>query len=85
MNTLEKDLYKKKIDRSYYLTLRDLLAGVSYQELIEDLVDFERKEMYELCAGIFKALRQAKNKTYNEIKIEVEKYEKKYEKNEVSS
>jgi hypothetical protein len=81
MNTLEKDLYKKKINRSYYLTLRDLLSGVSYQELIDDLVDFEKKEMYELCAGIFKALRQAKNKTYNEIKIEVEKYEK----NEVGS
>jgi hypothetical protein len=77
MNTLEKDLYKKKIERSYYLTLRDLLSGVSYPELVEDLVDFEKKEMYELCAGIFKALRQAKSKTYNEIKIEVEKYEKK--------
>jgi len=81
MNTLEKDLYKKKIDRSYYLTLRELLSGGFYQELIEELVDFEREEMYELCAGIFKALRQAKSKTYNEIKIEVEKYEKK----EVSS
>tara|TARA_A100001201_G_scaffold78980_1_gene70694 strand:- start:133 stop:390 length:258 start_codon:yes stop_codon:yes gene_type:complete len=83
MNILEKDSYRKQIDKSYYLALRDLLSGVSYQELIEDLVEFEKKEYYELCAGIFKALKQAKNKTYNEIKKEVETYEKRRKKEQV--
>tara|TARA_Y100001973_G_C5047204_1_gene255807 strand:+ start:40 stop:291 length:252 start_codon:yes stop_codon:yes gene_type:complete len=75
MNTLEKDTYKKKIDKSYYLTLNDLLMGVTYEELIEDMFEFERKEMYELCAGIKKALSYAEEKTYKEIKLELEDYE----------
>jgi hypothetical protein len=75
MNTLEKDTYKKKINKSYYLTLNDLLLGVTYEELIEDMFEFERKEMYELCEGIKQALLYAEEKTYKEIKIEVENYE----------
>ena len=75
MNTLEKDTYKKKINKSYYLTLNDLLLGVTYEELIEDMFEFERKEMYELCKGIKQALLYAEEKTYKEIKIEVENYE----------
>jgi hypothetical protein len=75
MNTLEKDIYKKKINKSYYLTLNDLLLGVTYEELIEDMFEFERKEMYELCEGIKQALLYAEEKTYKEIKIEVENYE----------
>jgi|TARA_R100000479_G_scaffold119062_2_gene60862 hypothetical protein len=75
MNTLEKDIYKKKIDKSYYLTLNDLLLGVTYEELIQDMFEFEKKEMYELCEGIKKALLYAEEKTYKEIKIEVENYE----------
>ena len=72
MSTLEKDIYKKKIEKSYYLTLRDLIMGVTYEELIEDMYEFERKEMYELCEGIKKALLYAEEKTYSEIKIELE-------------
>lgn len=75
MSTLEKDTYKSKIDKSYYLTLNDLLLGVTYEELIQDMFEFERKEMYELCEGIRKALLYAEEKTYKEIKIEVENYE----------
>ena len=75
MSTLEKDTYKKKIDKSYYLTLNDLLLGVTYEELIQDMFEFEKKEMYELCEGIKKALLYAEEKTYKEIKIEVENYE----------
>ena len=75
MNTLEKDTYKKKINKSYYLTLNDLLLGVTFEELIEDMFEFERKEMYELCEGIKQALLYAEEKTYKEIKIEVENYE----------
>ena len=75
MNTLEKDTYKKKINKSYYLTLNDLLLGVTYEELIEDMFEFERKEMYELCEGIKQALLYAEEKTYKEIKTEVENYE----------
>ena len=63
MSTLEKDIYKKKIEKSYYLTLRDLIMGVTYEELIEDMYEFERKEMYELCAGIKKALLYAEEKS----------------------
>lgn len=79
MSTLEKDIYKKKIEKSYYLTLRDLIMGVTYEELIEDMYEFERKEMYELCAGIKKALLYAEEKTYNEIKIELEDNDTKIE------
>ena len=75
MSTLEKDTYKKKIDKSYYLTLNDLLLGVTYEELIQDMFEFEKKEMYELCEGIKKALLYAEEKTYKEIKIEVDNYE----------
>ena len=63
------------INKSYYLTLNDLLLGVTYEELIEDMFEFERKEMYELCEGIKQALLYAEEKTYKEIKIEVENYE----------
>ena len=79
MSTLENDIYKKKIEKSYYLTLRDLIMGVTYEELIEDMYEFERKEMYELCAGIKKALLYAEEKTYSEIKIELEDNDTKIE------
>ncbi len=79
MSTLEKDIYKKKIEKSYYLTLRDLIMGITYEELIEDMYEFERKEMYELCAGIKKALLYAEEKTYSEIKIELEDNDTKIE------
>ena len=79
MSTLEKDIYKKKIEKSYYLTLRDLIMGVTYEELIEDMYEFERKEMYEICAGIKKALLYAEEKTYSEIKIELEDNDTKIE------
>jgi len=79
MNTLEEELYKEKIEKSYYLTLRDLLMGVTYEELVEDMYEFEHKEMYELCAGIKKALSYAKRKTYSEIKIELEENGQKIE------
>ncbi len=72
MNTLERDIYKQKIEKSYYLTLKDLLMGVTYEELIEDMYEFEYKEMYELCEGIKQALLYAEKKTYSEIKIELE-------------
>jgi len=72
MNILEEVTYKGKIEKSYYLTLKDLLMGVTYEELVEDMYEFEEKEMYELCAGIKKALTYAQKKTYNEIKKELE-------------
>lgn len=75
MNTSEKDIYKKKIEKSYFLTLNDLLMGVTYEELIADMYEFEDREMYELCAGIKKALLYAEEKTYKEIKLEIENYE----------
>jgi hypothetical protein len=54
MNTLEKDIYKKKIEKSYYLTLRDLIMGVTYEELIEDMYEFERKK----CTNSVQELRK---------------------------
>ena len=79
MSTLEKATYKDQIDKSYYLTLRDLLMGVTYEELIEDMYEFERKEMYEFCAGIKNALEYATTKTYRQIKYELDNYESKVE------
>ena len=52
MSTLEKDIYKKKIEKSYYLTLRDLIMGVTYEELIEDMYEFERNVEVEQVAII---------------------------------
>ena len=79
MSLLEDQSYKEQIKKSYVLTLHDLLSGVSYSDLLEDIKEFERKEMYEVCEGIKLALERAKNKTYNEIKLELLSYEKKME------
>jgi len=79
INTLQQNIYKEQISQSYYLTLRDLVAGVSYKDLVDDLYEFEQKEMYEVCAGILKALKYAKEKTYKQIKLELNQYEYKHE------
>jgi len=79
MSLLEDQSYKEQIKKSYVLTLHDLLSGVSYSDLLEDIKEFENKEMYEVCEGIKLALERAKNKTYNEIKLELLSYEKKME------
>ena len=79
MSLLEDRSYKEQIEKCYVLTLQDLLTGVSYNDLIDDIKEFERKEMYEVCEGIKLALERAKNKTYNEIKLELLNYENKVE------
>ena len=79
MSLSENLSYKKQIERSYVLTLHDLLSGVPYGDLLEDIKEFEQKEMYEVCEGIKRALERARNKTYNEIKIELLHYENKVE------
>ena len=79
MSLSENLSYKKQIERSYVLTLHDLLSCVPYGDLLEDIKEFEQKEMYEVCEGIKQALERARNKTYNEIKIELLNYENKVE------
>ena len=67
MSLLEDRSYKEQIEKSYVLTLQDLLTGVSYNDLIDDIKEFERKEMYEVCEGIKLALERAKNKISDKI------------------
>ena len=75
MSILEKEFYSDQIERSYYLTLRDLMMGVSIKDLLDDINHYESKEMYEVCAGIQKALKYANKKTYKQIKVELNEYE----------
>ncbi len=84
-NTLQSSIYKEQINQSYYLALRDLVSGVSYRDLVDDLYEFEQKEMYEVCAGILKALNYAKEKTYKQIKIELNDYEYRHELNIITN
>ena len=85
MSILGKDFYKDQIERSYYLTLRDLMMGVSINDLIDDIDEFESKEMYEVCAGIHNALKYARKKTYKQIKKELNEYEIKNKLNVISN
>lgn len=82
MNTLEEvlyDSYKYRIEYAYYLTLVDILMGVSSQEIISEIQAYEDTENYEYCAGIQKAIEFSDNKNYSDIQKEIIKLKDTYE------
>ena len=62
MNTLEKDIYKKKINKSYYLTLND--------EVIDVDKLFKKENIFKGKIGIFEIKNNKINHKLNLYKIE---------------
>ncbi len=82
MNLLEEvlyDSYKYRIEYAYYLTLIDVLMGISLEEIMSEMYIYEESENYEYCAGIQKAIEFSENKEYSEIQKEIIKLKDKYE------
>jgi hypothetical protein len=74
MNLLEEVQYNEyeiKIEYAYYLTLIDILMGISIQEIISEIPNYEEKEMYEYCAGINRAIEFSEDKNYSQIQKEI--------------
>jgi len=82
MSLLEEvlyDSYKYRIEYAYYLTLIDVLMGISLDEIVSEIYTYEESENYEYCAGIKKAIEFSENKEYSEIQREIIKLKDKYE------
>jgi len=58
MSKRESD--KSVSDVYYYLTLFDLANDADIRDIIMALKDYERKEMYEECAGMYRAIQTYK-------------------------
>ncbi len=77
---MTKEEYNFEVLNYYYLALVDLVAGVTYQEISNQMEDFEALELYEACDGVKKALEQADKCTIKEIQLEVNRVELELEK-----
>jgi len=77
---MTKEEYDFEVLNYYYLALVDLLMGVTYQEISNQMKNFEDLELYEACAGVKKALEQADKCTIKEIQLEVNRVELELEK-----
>ena len=53
--------------------------GISLQEILSEISEYENTENYEYCAGIQKAIEFSDNKDYSEIQKEIIKLKDKYE------
>ena len=62
-------MYKETIEEFYYLALLDIREGVSLQELEDVIQLYEDVEDYEACAGILKAVNEARYDTINNLKL----------------
>lgn len=60
-------MYKETIEEFYYLALLDIREGVSLQELEDVIQLYEDVEDYEACAGILKAINEAKYDTIQNL------------------
>lgn len=58
---------KDIVEEFYYLALLDIREGVSLQELEDVIQLYEDVEDYEACAGILKAINEARYDTINNI------------------
>jgi len=54
---------KEEIEHFYRITLIDIREGVSLEELEEILKLYEAEENYYACAGIHKAIQEARHQT----------------------
>lgn len=82
MSLLEEvlyDSYKYRIEYAYYLTLIDILMGISVEEILSEINEYETTENYEYCAGIQKAIEFSTNKNYSDIQKEIIKLKDRYE------
>lgn len=82
MNLLEEvryDDYKQRIEYAYYLTLIDILMGITIQEILSEVPEYEDKEMYEYCEGIKRAIDFSEDKNYSDIQTEILKLKDRYE------
>jgi len=77
---MTKEEYDFEVLNYYYLALVDLLMGVTYQEVFNQMKDFETLEIYEACDGVKKALEKADKCTIKEIQLEVNRVESELEK-----
>lgn len=73
------DVYKYRIEYAYYLTLIDILMGISLEEILSEIGDYEITENYEYCAGIYKAIEFSEDKNYSDIQKEIINLKDKYE------
>jgi hypothetical protein len=61
-------MYDKEKEQTYYLlSLHDLYEGIEIEALEAALEDMEIQEQYEVCGGISKAIRFAKNNTREQL------------------
>jgi len=60
-------LNKDIVEEFYFLTLIDIREGVSLEELEDIIKLYEEVEDYEACAGILKAVNEARYDTINNI------------------
>ena len=58
---------KDIVEEFYYLALLDIRSGVSLQELEDVIQLYQDVEDYEACAGILKAVNEARYDTINNI------------------
>lgn len=82
MNLLEEvlyDGYKQRIEYAYYLTLIDILMGITTEEILSEMPEYEMKEMYEFCEGIKRAIDFSEDKNYSEIQKEILNLKDRYE------
>lgn len=61
------ELYKEEIEYFYRLTLIDIRDGVDLEELEMILKLYEEEENYEACAGILRAIKEARHQTIKNL------------------
>lgn len=52
-----------EISKFYHLAMRDIIQGEPIGELLKAIRVYEELENYEACAGIHKAIKEAKEST----------------------
>ena len=57
---LKKEDKKSVADEYYYMTLFDLANDADIRDILMALKDYESKEMYEECAGMYRAIQTYK-------------------------
>ena len=58
---------KEIVEEFYFLALLDIREGVSLQELEDVIQLYQDVEDYEACAGILKAVNEARYDTINNL------------------
>lgn len=66
-------MFDKEREKTFYLlSLHDLYEGIEIEALEAALEDMEIQEEYEVCGGISKAIKFAKNNTREQL---IEEYD----------